>query len=143
MGRITKETTVKAPPQAVFDYVSDLTKHPEWGQHRNVVVAQTAGPVKVGSRYDTTNHQFGTHMEPVTVTEYNPPTSFGYESTGTIGLVRHGFVVTPAGDATKLTKWMEVMKPSMLVKLFGAFILRSQPAALEEDLRRVKAKLEA
>ena len=143
MGRISKETTIRAPQQAVFDYVSDLTKHPEWGQHNNSVLAQTAGPVKVGSRYETTNHQFGTHVEPVTVTDYNPPTSFGYESTGTIGLVRHGFDLAPAGDSTRVTKWMDITKPSLLVKLFGPVIMRGAPAAIEEDLRRIKARLES
>lgn len=143
MARIIKETTIKASPEAVFAYVSDITRHPEWGQHQNAVTARTPGPVKAGAVYDTTNHQFGTQHEPVTVTDYAPNTTFGYESTGKIGLVRHGFDITPAGDSCRVTKWMDIVKPSLMTRLLRPMITRSAPAAIEEDLRHIKAKLEA
>ena len=28
--RVSKETVVNAPPEKVFEYLSDLTKHSEW-----------------------------------------------------------------------------------------------------------------
>jgi hypothetical protein len=143
MARIVKETTIKAPPNAVFAYVSDITRHPEWGGHQNTATARNPGPVQVGSVYDTTNHQFGTQHEPVTVTDYAPNTSFGYESTGKIGLVRHGFDLKPAGDSTQVTKWMDIVRPSLMTRLLGPMITKSAPPAIEQDLQRIKAKLES
>ena len=39
---------IHAPLQTVFDYVSDLTKHPEWSEGELKIEAATPGPVVVG-----------------------------------------------------------------------------------------------
>jgi uncharacterized membrane protein len=143
MARISKEITIQASPDAVFAYVADLTKHPEWGSHENSVTAESSGPVKVGSRYQTVGHQFGTQRETVTVTDYEPGSKFGYESTGKIGIVDHGFDLAPEGNGTHVTKWMDIVKASLVTKLMMPMINRKAPPGLEEDLRRIKAKLEA
>jgi uncharacterized protein YndB with AHSA1/START domain len=143
MARWTKETTIKATPDKVFDYVADLTKHPEWASHDTSVTAQTPGPAKVGSVYKTVGHQFGTQNETVTVTDYEPGRKFGFESVGKIGTVRHGFELAPAGDSTRVTKWTEIVKASLMTKLMMPMISRKVPPGLDEDLKRIKAKLEA
>jgi len=143
MGRWSKETTIKASPDKVFDYVADLTKHPQWASHDTSVTAQTPGEVKAGSKYNTVGHQFGTQNEVVTVTDYAPNTKFGYESNGKIGIVRHGFDLRPEGDATHVTKWTDIVKPSLMTRLMMPIIGSKVPPGLDTDLAKIKAKLEA
>jgi len=143
MARWARETTIKTAPDKVFDYVADLTKHPEWASHDTTVTAQTPGAVKVGSVYNTVGHQFGTQNEVVTVTDYAPNTKFGYESVGKIGIVRHGFDLTPAGDSTHVSKWTDIVKPSLMTRLMMPMISRKAQPGLDVDLQKIKSKLEA
>jgi hypothetical protein len=42
---------VHAPLQKAFDYVSDLTRHPEWSGGELKIEALTPGPIAVGKEY--------------------------------------------------------------------------------------------
>ena len=142
MGKISVETTVNASPEAVFAYVADVTKHPEWGQHDNAATMRGSGEPGVGSIYDTVNHQFGTQNETVTITDYAPGKLFGFDASGVLGVAHHTFELEPAGSGTKLTKTMQMTKPKLLARLSAPMIAMQQPKALREDLRRIKAKLD-
>ena len=142
MGKISVETTINATPEAVFAYVADVAKHPEWGQHQNAATRRSGGEVGVGTVYDTINHQFGEQKETVTVTDYSPGEVFGFDASGVLGIAHHSFELTPAGSGTKLTKTMQMRKPKFLARLSAPMIAMQQPKALREDLRRIKARLE-
>ena len=143
MGKISVETTINASPEAVFAYVADVEKHPEWGQHQNAVTRRSGGEVGVGTIYDTINHQFGEQKETVTVTDYSPGKVFGFDASGVLGVAHHSFEMEPAGSGTRLTKTMQVTKPRFLARISAPMIAMQQPKALKEDLRRIKARLEA
>lgn len=40
---------INAAPETVFNYVSDLTRHPEWSGGKLKIEALTPGPVGIGS----------------------------------------------------------------------------------------------
>src|ERR1043165_2228771 len=42
---------IRAQPEAVFAYISDLTRHPEWSGGNLKVDALSSGPVAVGMQY--------------------------------------------------------------------------------------------
>lgn len=42
---------INATPEMVFNYVSDLTRHPEWSGGKLKIEALTPGPAGVGSTY--------------------------------------------------------------------------------------------
>jgi hypothetical protein len=113
------------------------------GRNWTQTLGALPGPVKAGSVYDTVGHQFGTQKETVTVTDYEPGRKFSFESQGKIGTVRHGFELAPSGDSTRVTKWMDIVKPSFMTKLMMPMIKRQAPPLMEEDLKRIKAKVEA
>ena len=143
MGKITAETTINASPEAIFAYVADVSKHPEWGQHQNATTKRGDGPVGVGTVYDTINHQFGEQKETVTVTDYSPGSLFGFDALGVLGVAHHSFALAPAGAGTKVTKTMQITKPKILARISAPMIAMQQPKALKEDLRRIKATLES
>jgi uncharacterized protein YndB with AHSA1/START domain len=142
VGKISVDTTINASPEAVFAYVADMGKHPEWGQHQNVTTRRGSGEDGVGTVYDTLNHQFGEQKETVTITDYAPGKLFGFDATGVLGVAHHTFEMTPAGSSTKLTKTMQITRPKLLARLSAPMIALQQPKALREDLRRIKAHLE-
>jgi len=85
MNTFEAKTTISAPAQTVFDYVSDFTKHGEWAGHGLQVTKDSDGPVAIGSTYSTVAKQFGTQRERSTVTELEQGKVFGWDSKGTLG----------------------------------------------------------
>ena|SRR5688572_15702260 len=145
MAAFKQETTIQRSPEDVFAYVSDMTKHGEWGGHDLVVQQTSSGPpgADAGATYSSTAQQFGTQRETQTVTEYVPGRRFVFEAKGGLGVARHVFELTPSGSGTHVAKSMELTKPSFLGRLMGFKIKGEQPKSLAEDLRRIKQKLES
>jgi uncharacterized membrane protein len=144
MKRFEESTTINAPADKVFAYVSDFTRHGEWSGHR-LQVTRTGGegPVAVGSTYSTEAKQFGTQREQSTVTEVKQNASFVWESKGALGLVRHWFTVSGDGGSTTLSKGLELVQPSFLAKMMGWKIGKDSPKGLRSDVEKIKAKLES
>jgi uncharacterized protein YndB with AHSA1/START domain len=140
--RFEARTTIQAPPEQVFDYVSDFTRHGEWAGHGLQATKQGDGPVGVGTTYATTASQFGTQREHSTITEFDRPSTFGWDSTGTLGTLHHRFDVTADGDSTALTKVAELTHPSFLAKVMGWKIGKGIPQGLASDVTNIKANIE-
>ena len=135
-------TTIAAPAQTVFDYVSDFTKHGEWAGHDLQVTKDTDGPVAVGATFSTVAKQFGTQREHSTITELEPGRTFGWESKGSLGTMHHRFTVTAADGGTDLTKSVEMTDPSLLAKLTSWRLTKGISEALRADVEKIKSKLE-
>ena len=136
-------TTISAPSQTVFDYVSDFPKHGDWAGHGLQVTKDSDGPVAMGSTYSTVAKQFGTQREHSTVTELEPGRVFGWDSKGALGTVHHRFTVAAAEGGTNLTKSAEFLDRSFLAKMTGWKISRDLPAGLRADVEKIKARLES
>jgi uncharacterized protein YndB with AHSA1/START domain len=142
MKAFTERGTIDAPAADVFAYVSDMTRHGEWGGHGLQVTKDDDGPVAVGSTYSTVAKQFGTQREHSTVTELEPGSVFGWDSQGTLGTVHHRFAVGAGDGSTTLTKSAEFTHESFLAKLTGWKLSKDIPAGLRADLAKIKAHLE-
>jgi uncharacterized membrane protein len=44
---------IQAPAQAVYDYLADFRRHPEWAQNLSAVTQTTPGPIGVGTTFRT------------------------------------------------------------------------------------------
>ena len=143
MARFATDIFINTPPEAVFEYVSDLPRHPEWAQHDLEVTQTSEGDVAAGATFSSVGHQFGTQRETQTVLDYVPASRFAFEAKGSIGIVRHAFDLSAADGGTNLTKSMEVTKPSLIARFMGPMIAKQTKKGLPIDLERIKAKLEA
>jgi hypothetical protein len=85
----------------------------------------------------------GAHREEVTVTEFKPPTKLVFESKGSLGLLRHWFALEERSGKTVLSKGAEAVRPSVLTRITSPAIRRAMPKALQQDLERIKARVEA
>src|SRR5215207_3461276 len=102
----THQVLAHAPLQSTFDYVSDLTRHPEWSGGELKIKAVTPGPVAVGKEYVSHGEVAVQKNRPNTVqiTEYESPHRFGFVANDPdFGNVSHVFTFT-AQDGGVLIK---------------------------------------
>ena len=143
MNRWERSITINAPADTVFEYVSDFTRHGEWGGHGLAVTRDDDGPIAIGSKYSTTAKQFGTQREHSTITDMNPPKEFAWDSVGALGRVHHWFSLSESSGSTTLTKGAEAVEPKLLAKMTMFKLSKDIPKGFESDLVNIKAKLEA
>ena len=143
MNRWERSTTINAPADKVFAYVSDFSRHGEWGGHGLAVTKDDDGPIAVGSKFSTTAKQFGTQREHSTITDMNPPKEFGWDSVGALGRIHHWFSLSEGSGSTTLTKGAEAVEPKLLAKMTMFKLSKDIPKGFEKDLANIKAKLEA
>jgi uncharacterized protein YndB with AHSA1/START domain len=137
---------VHAPLQTVFEYVSDLTRHPEWSGGRLKIEAITPGPIAVGKQYTSHGEVAIQKDRPntVQVTEYESPHRFTFVSNDPdFGNVPHEFTFTEQTGGVLITRTMTVTLNPIVAFAFRFFIypLIGSPS-MEKSFARLKAKLE-
>ena len=141
MAKYSSETTINVPPERVFEYVADMTRHGEWGDHGLQVTRTSAGD-GLGATYSSTAKSFGTQNETQVVVQHDPPRRFAFDATGSLGVAHHVFEIEPSGSGARVTKSMELTKPSFLARVMSPMIGRQQRPGLQQDLARIKERLE-
>jgi uncharacterized protein YndB with AHSA1/START domain len=141
VAKYSSEITINVAPERVFEYVADMTRHGEWGDHGLQVTRTSAGD-GVGATYSSMAKSFGTQKETQVVVQHEPPRRFAFDATGSLGIAHHVFEIEPSGAGAHVVKSMELTKPSFLGKLFTPMIGRQQRPGLQQDLARIKEKLE-
>ena len=146
MGRvIERQITINAPVAEVFGYLADFTRHGEWAAHALRSQQTSEGPVNPGTTFTSIGHQFGRDNEDkVTVTEIVPSERIVFESEGAAGRFRHYFLLQEEDGRTRLTKGVELLQLSVLLRLLSPVVaaFRVTARAFDGDLQRIKAKLE-
>ena len=138
---------IKAPPEAVFAYVSDLARHPEWSGASLSIKPLSPGPVAVGKEYDSQGDVAGQKDRPnrVRVTELQPPSRFAFTASDPgFGEVPHTFTFTPQDGGTLLDRTVVLNLPPLTAFAFQVFIrpLIGKPM-MDKSLAKLKARLEA
>jgi len=137
---------VKAPLQKVFEFVSDLKKHPEWSYGELKVKEEEPGPIEVGKEYRSLG-QVGPQKDrpnKVQVNLYRPPHQFGFVATDPLfGKVIHLFTFIEQDGGTLVERRVTLNINPMLAFIFRLFIypMVGNPQ-MEKTLAKLKAKLE-
>ena len=136
---------VHAPLRATFDYVSDLTGHPEWSGGLKID-ALTPGPVAIGKEYQSRGEVAVQKNRPntVRVSEYEPPHKFGFIANDPdFGDVVHEFTFSEQNGGTLIARTMTVNLNPIVALGFRFFIypLVGKPS-MEKSLAALKRKLE-
>jgi uncharacterized protein YndB with AHSA1/START domain len=142
MARFEQTATVNVPPQKAFEYLADITKHPEWANHQLEIEKVSEGPVAVGSEYRCVGHQMGEHHAKVVVTELVPSQKIVYEAEDDTGHYRHFITVTAKDGAAEITKGSESLSTPLKTKLLAPILPFVVPGLLKGDLQRIKERLE-
>ncbi len=143
----THRVVINAPPETVFAYVSDLTRHPEWSGGRLTIEAVTPGPVAVGSQYRSRGEVAVQKDRPneLRVTQYQPSARFTFVAKDPdFGDVVHAFTFTPQGSGTLMERAVTVeMSPvkafafkTFIYPLIGRPMMNKAVAALQTKLEQ-------
>ena len=137
------QTQVNAPPEKVFEYVSDLEKHTQW-THCQQITKTTDGPVGVGATYDSRGKDMGmsTH-DKLEVVEFEPNKRLAWRASAMMGMrFVWSFELRPRDGGTLLIERVETPKgalASVMMALGGKRAARKQ---IPEGLAKIKAKME-
>jgi hypothetical protein len=127
----------------VFEYVSDLARHPEWASHKLRVESSPEGDVGAGSRFVTVGRQLGVEdRNEVTVVEYEPLRRFAFDARSRDGRFRHLFELWADGHGTRLIKSMEFLEMSLPTRIAMPAVAVWAYWVLARDLKRIKQRLE-
>lgn len=143
---LVHQILVHAPLESVFEYVSDLNRHPEWSSGRLRIEAVTPGPVEVGKEY-ISHGEFAIQKDrqnTVRITEYEPPHKFGFIARDPgVGDVAHVFTFAFQDGAVLITRTMTLSLNPILAFLFRflTYPLVGRPA-MDKSLKALKRKLE-
>jgi uncharacterized protein YndB with AHSA1/START domain len=126
---------VDATPDAVWQLITDVRRHPEYAGPKSITkVIDFDDTLHVGARW-IAHEKFGPQKfdAPSEVTTWDPDHNFGWVSfppmkeanRGEGGRVFWSYTVTPELDGTRLTHHMEVLPPAK-----GAWTLKTMYAVL-------------
>ena len=140
------EVFVQVPVGQAFDYVSDLTRHPEWSGGELKIEAITPGPIAVGKEYRSRGEVAIQKERPNTVqiTEYQPPHRFAFAANDPdFGKVLHEFTFTERSGGVLIQRVMTVNLNPLVAIAFRFFIYPfvGRPS-MNRAMAGLKAKLE-
>ena len=136
---IEVEVDIRRPPEAVFDYCSDLSHEPEWNPMMKRTEKLTDGPIDVGARY-ATEFAKGPRMV-IEYTRYERPTLWSSVGDSALLKASGGGRVVPTSLGTHLIMHME-LEPHGLLKLATPFLRHRLQSMYESDVCNIKARLE-
>ncbi|MCH7653266.1 MAG: SRPBCC family protein [Chloroflexi bacterium] len=142
-GEKTCRIDIKAKPEDVFAYISDLAKHSEWNDGLSIEKV-SEGDVGVGTEYRSTGKQLGKSIvNTVKVTEFESPRKFSF--TGSDGKLEflQEMSLSEHDGGTRLERTTSAeLNPVMAIAfkiLIGPLIANP---SMNKSLRRLKANLE-
>jgi len=143
---LNSKVSIFASQQKVFDYVSDISKHPEWSGGELKIEEVTPGPIAVGKEYFSKGEAGPEKERPnkVKVNLYEPPNKFGFISTDpTFGEVRHVFTIEPNENGVIFTRTTTIKLKPIFAVVFRILInpLLGNPQT-KKSLTRLKSNLE-
>lgn len=140
------QVLVRAPLQTMFDYVADLTKHPEWSGGELHIQAVTPGPIAVGREYLSRGEVAVQKNRPnqLEVTEYEPPRKFSFVAKDPdFGKVYHVFTFAEQNNGVMVTRTTTLNLNPVVAFMFRLVVypLIGRPAN-QRAFARLKAKME-
>lgn len=141
------QVLVHAPMQSAFDYVSDLTRHPEWSGDELKIEAGTPGPIEVGKEYRSRGEVAIQKDRPntVQVAQYESPYKFGIVAHDPdFGKVLHVFTFAEQDGGVLIKRTMTVNLNPIVALGFRFFVypLIGSPS-MNRAMNALKEKLEA
>lgn len=138
---------VSRPPEQVFAYVADVSRHHEWSPKRfRVGGLPLDGVLEVGSTFTSYGQLPGRpdHRNEVRVVALDPPHRLVLESTDGSGTYVNTFSVTGDGDGSVVERELSLPRPGGLLTLtLPVFVRLVLGRDLSDGLRRMAVRVNA
>jgi uncharacterized protein YndB with AHSA1/START domain len=142
----TWTVTIDAPPEKVWPWVADLSKHAEWSPKPYRVEWLSGDANAVGSRFRSHGWlpQDKDHAMEGAVTVSEPRSRFEVVATDPSGEWRNRYELSPEGSGTRVTKTMVGPPPTGIGKVVFPIVsmLLIRPG-VQKGLDLLKTKVEA
>jgi uncharacterized protein YndB with AHSA1/START domain len=140
----TETVLVNASPEAIYDYVSDFARHPEWAHNPLDIKAGDESQGQPVATFEYVTHFMGSAAGEGVVVETERPNRFTYECEDKNGKYRWTFDLKPESDATRLSHTVVRLRAPLYIKVMQAllypFVGRKM---IQGGLDNIKVKLEA
>jgi uncharacterized protein YndB with AHSA1/START domain len=138
---VTASTVIPAPPERVWEIISDTTRYAEWVE-RTAEVPRSVGPARQGSVYEEVNAVLGPWKARTTwtVVEFAPPLRQVHTSAD-VPLARRFDVIIelePKGPATLMTL---TLRGTPALGAVGLLFGRLMTGRVERDTRKTVENL--
>jgi uncharacterized protein YndB with AHSA1/START domain len=136
---------VNAPPQAVFDYVADVSRHGEWGSADDHMkaTAERSGPPATGSRYKAEGMLNGKLNESVvTITALEPPKRVAFDAEDSNSVFHHEFTLSPSNGGTHVERHVTMTKGPFYFPLVLAIFKSTVQKNYNGAMSNLKTKLD-
>ena len=144
MAPFTASIQIARPPEDVFAYIADLSRHGEWQSQIQEIKVETVGPTRVGSRSREKRKAPGFPAAWATyeITAFDPPRSASFR--GIDGPVRVVGTVTvsPADGGSKVGIEIDLVGHG-IGKLFAPMARGQLRKQVPADHQRLKERLES
>jgi len=142
-GTVTS-TFVKASPEDIFAYISDLSRHGEWAAADLKVEAISGGAVAVGSEYRSVASSGGKEFHgDIRVTEYSPPSRFSFVVNDETGRHTHEYSTNGERAGALLEhRVISELSPIGYIKFKLFDWPRRDKQAMETAYKNLRSKLE-
>jgi len=142
MQSFTNTVTIERPIEDVFAFLADFENVPTWNRAIEATTKTSPGPVGVGTVYHQIRSIPSRSEEDFEVTVFEPVSRLAIEGRlGPFG-ARVGYVLEPAGDATRLVNAVDIEPSSSVLRLVAPLATTRVKAAVGENLVTLKRILE-
>ena len=143
----TNQILVHVPLESAFEYVSDLSRHPEWSDGLKIEAVEP-GPIAVGKEYVSHGEVAVQKDRPntVRVSLYEPPHKFGFVANDPdFGEASHVFTFSAQNEEVLITRTMALTLNPIVAFLFNTLVypliggpsMRKSMAALKVNLEEI------
>jgi hypothetical protein len=140
-------TIANTTQQHAFEYVSDLSHHPDWAMDQMTIEAVVPGPVRVGSKFKHAGTEpfLGgrLHHMNVTVTNLEPSARFAFDTEDGQVEIHHEFRLNKEADRIRIERQLTWTKRPWAHYIIFPMVRGSVYKRLEGAQARLKEKLES
>jgi len=134
---------IDAPIERVWEVLADVEGQPRWMDEMRSVRVLTPGPVRTGTRAEATVRILGmTTTDPVTITEFRPPTRFAIAHEGSF--TGSGVITLESGadGTTTIVRWDETLIAPALAHVSAVAMAPVLRSIFQADLFRLRDLVE-
>jgi uncharacterized membrane protein len=142
MQKLEASVFINRPIQEVFDYTTNLNRHPEWKSGILQAEITSPGEIGAGSTYIYNIQVMGRKIETKgEVVGFSPPNTFEWRATSGPFPMSGSTRYEQESDGTRVTDTI-LVEPGGFMKLAEPLLVRQQQSQMETDLQKLKSQLE-
>jgi hypothetical protein len=143
---MTVSTIANTTEQRAYEYVSDLSHHPNWAMDQMTIEPVTPGPLSVGSKFKHAGAEpfLGgrLHHMNVTVTDLEPPVRFGFNTEDGRVEIHHKFRLGKEAGGVRIERQLTWTKRPWAHYLIFPMVRSSVYKRLQGAQARLKERLD-